>query len=390
MSHDEVIASLTLLFAVGHLDISYLIVHGIKLMAEQPEILAAYRDHVDRRGDIVNEILRLDTPEQFVARLTVEPISIAGVDIPAGEPLILFIGAGNRDPQVFPEPDTFDIDRDADLSKHLAFGGGVHGCAGQVLARAEADEVFTALVTRFARVEITGPSPTATQTSSARSRPCPSRSGDRERRPTPFFLTENDPETEHTMTTETVEAADLRPTPFAPRFPATAGEAIDIYGFAVPLWLTDPESEYDAIRNRVAALEFSMLFKWDVRGSDAVAVADAVFSRNLRDLGPNRIAYGVVVDETGHMLDDVTGIVLAEDHVRIIGGNPATAEALARWEPAGTPASPRSATPSPSSASRARTAGRCSSGSPTATCPTRRSRTTATTRPSPWPGSPPM
>ncbi|GAB7005404.1 cytochrome P450 [Nocardioides sp. AN3] len=157
MSHDEVIASLTLLFAVGHLDISYLIVHGIKLMAEQPEILAAYRDHVDRRGDIVNEILRLDTPEQFVARLTVEPISIAGVDIPAGEPLILFIGAGNRDPQVFPEPDTFDIDRDADLSKHLAFGGGVHGCAGQVLARAEADEVFTALVTRFARVEITGP-----------------------------------------------------------------------------------------------------------------------------------------------------------------------------------------------------------------------------------------
>ena len=157
MSHEEVVASTTLLFAVGHLDVTYLIVHGMQVMAENPEVFRTYRDHPDQRDDIVNEILRIDTPEQFVARITTQPIEIAGVQIEAGEPLILFIGAGNRDPEVFEEPDLFRLDRDADLSKHLAFGGGIHGCAGQVLARAEAHEVFLALTSRFDSLQIDGP-----------------------------------------------------------------------------------------------------------------------------------------------------------------------------------------------------------------------------------------
>lgn len=157
MTHDEVVASTTLLFAVGHLDISYLIVHGMKLIAERPEILRTYRDEPDKRDSIVNEILRLDTPEQFVVRMTTEPIMLEGVEIPAGEVLIMFIGAGNRDPRVFEDPDQFRLDRDVDLSKHLAFGGGIHGCAGQVLARAEAQVVFGALAERFESLELAGP-----------------------------------------------------------------------------------------------------------------------------------------------------------------------------------------------------------------------------------------
>jgi cytochrome P450 len=157
MSHDEVIASTTLLFAVGHLDITYLIAHGIELMAERPEIFDAYRNQPELREAIVNETLRLDTPEQFVVRATTQPITVEGVDIPEGEVLVLFIGAGNRDPLVFAEPDTFRLDRDVDLSKHLAFGGGIHGCAGQVLARAEAHVVFAALAERFTALELAGP-----------------------------------------------------------------------------------------------------------------------------------------------------------------------------------------------------------------------------------------
>lgn len=157
MSHDEVIASTTLLFAVGHLDITYLIAHGIELMAERPEIFDDYRNRPELREAIVNETLRVDTPEQFVVRTTTQPITLDGVDIPAGEVLVLFIGAGNRDPLVFAEPDTFRLDRDVDLSKHLAFGGGIHGCAGQVLARAEAHVVFGALAERFTALELAGP-----------------------------------------------------------------------------------------------------------------------------------------------------------------------------------------------------------------------------------------
>lgn len=122
--------------------------------------------------------------------------------------------------------------------------------------------------------------------------------------------------------------AGLRRTPFSPRYPAGIDEWIDIYGCAVPLAVVDPVAEYDAIRHHVAALEFSMLFKWDVVGERAIEVADAVFSRNLRTLPAHRIAYGVVVDEQGFMVDDVTGVVLAPDHVRIIGGNPSTMGAL--------------------------------------------------------------
>lgn len=126
----------------------------------------------------------------------------------------------------------------------------------------------------------------------------------------------------------TIQTDELRSTPFSPRFPESTGEVIDVYGFAVPLWYTDPDTEYDAIRNRVALLEFSMLYKWDLVGPDALAVADAVFSRNLRELGPRRIAYGVVVTPDGYMLDDVTAAVLDAGHVRVIGGNPATGHAL--------------------------------------------------------------
>jgi aminomethyltransferase len=126
----------------------------------------------------------------------------------------------------------------------------------------------------------------------------------------------------------TIQTDELRSTPFSPRFPETTGEVIDVYGFAVPLWYADPDTEYDAIRNRVALLEFSMLYKWDLVGPDALAVADAVFSRNVRELGPRRIAYGVVVTSDGYMLDDVTAAVLGDGHVRVIGGNPATGQAL--------------------------------------------------------------
>lgn len=117
----------------------------------------------------------------------------------------------------------------------------------------------------------------------------------------------------------------LRPTPFSPWYgSATSDEAVDVYGFAVPVFITDPASEYDAIRSRVAALDFSMLYKWDVRGGDAIAVADDVVSRHVATLGHRRIAYGVVVDADGHMVDDVTVVVLQPDHVRVIGGNPAS------------------------------------------------------------------
>ncbi|QKZ20838.1 aminomethyltransferase family protein [Streptomyces chartreusis] len=128
----------------------------------------------------------------------------------------------------------------------------------------------------------------------------------------------------------------LRSTPFAPRYADRVEEWIDVYGHAVPLFISDPAEEYEAIRTRAGASEYSMLYKWHVEGDDAVVAVDAVFSRSVRGLGAGRITYGVVVDAEGMMVDDVTVAVLAPDHVVVTGGNPATQESLATHAPAGT------------------------------------------------------
>jgi aminomethyltransferase len=127
----------------------------------------------------------------------------------------------------------------------------------------------------------------------------------------------------------------LSTTPFAPRYAARVEEWIDVYGNAVPLAIGDPAEEYEAIRTAVGASEYSMLYKWHVEGEDAVATVDAVFSRSVKGLGAGRIAYGVVVDADGMMLDDVTVAVLAPDHVVVTGGNPATQQSLTAHAPAG-------------------------------------------------------
>jgi aminomethyltransferase len=128
----------------------------------------------------------------------------------------------------------------------------------------------------------------------------------------------------------------LRSTPFSPRYTDRVEEWMDVYGYGAPMAISDPAEEYEAVRTAVGALDYSMLYKWHVEGESAVATVDAVFSRSVRGLGPSRIAYGVVVDTEGMMLDDVTVAVLAPDHVVVTGGNPATQAALAAHVHAGT------------------------------------------------------
>lgn len=156
LTEAEVIATTFLFFAVGHLDVSYLIVNGLRLMTEHPEVLRAYRDEPDVRPQIINEILRVDTPEQFVTRQTIAPVLVGDVEIPEGELVILMIGAANKDDAVFADPYRFDIRRSTAGKGHLAFGGGMHGCAGQILARAEAHIVFSTVAARYPGLRAAG------------------------------------------------------------------------------------------------------------------------------------------------------------------------------------------------------------------------------------------
>jgi aminomethyltransferase len=114
----------------------------------------------------------------------------------------------------------------------------------------------------------------------------------------------------------------LKETPFLPYYKKGVADWLDVFGFAVPLTWGDVAAEYAAIREHAAALEFSMLLKFDVEGRGAVATVNKVFSRDVGKLAPGKIAYGVVVTEDGMMADDCTVFMHGDEHVRVIGANP--------------------------------------------------------------------
>jgi cytochrome P450 len=102
----------------------------------------------------IEELLRFESPLQLNNRLTTAPMSLAGQAIEAGSFLTLAIGAANRDPAQFPDPDRLDIGRKP--NHHVAFGHGGHACAGMNVARLEARVAIGRLVARFPRLALAG------------------------------------------------------------------------------------------------------------------------------------------------------------------------------------------------------------------------------------------
>jgi len=100
------------------------------------------------------ETVRWESPVQTFFRTTTREVEVSGRRIPAGEKVLLFLGAANRDPRRWTNPDSFDIRRNA--SGHVGFGMGIHRCVGQTVARVEAEIVLTALAQRVEQIEITG------------------------------------------------------------------------------------------------------------------------------------------------------------------------------------------------------------------------------------------
>jgi cytochrome P450 len=156
MTSAEVMATVTLFYAVGHLDNSFLIQNGIRLLLDRPDVGALFVQQPDQRMQLLAEILRYDTPEQFTTRYVTEDIDVDGDVLPQGAIVLLMIGSGNRDERQFSEPDDFVTDRPDVQRKHLAFGGGQHGCAGQVLARAQGDLSIASFLQRFPHARIDG------------------------------------------------------------------------------------------------------------------------------------------------------------------------------------------------------------------------------------------
>ncbi len=155
MTENEVLATMTLLYAVGHLDNTYLIANGVLELLSAPELRRRFVADPAARGNAILELLRHETPEQFVVRAAKETIEIGGETIPAGAVVMLMIGAANRDPAVFSDPARLDIDR-PNLNRQLAFGGGIHACIGSGLARAQGEVGVATIVERYPSLALAG------------------------------------------------------------------------------------------------------------------------------------------------------------------------------------------------------------------------------------------
>ena len=150
----EVVDLALLLLVAGHETTVNLIGNGVLALLRAPDQLDRLRRSPDLVAGAVDELLRFDSPVQMTQRVATEDLDLAGCRVRAGDEILLVLGAANRDPLVFAEPSRLDVTRDA--RRHVAFGGGIHHCLGASLARLEGQVALSALVARFAHLELAG------------------------------------------------------------------------------------------------------------------------------------------------------------------------------------------------------------------------------------------
>ena len=153
----DVVRIATILFAAGQETTARLLATGMRILAEQPALAEELRADPEAIPNFVEECLRLESPIKGSFRLALRDTQLAGVDIPAGSIVMAVIGAANRDPRVFEDPDRFDAKR-ANARRNIAFGHGEHFCPGASLARAEARISFERLLARLDDLRLVDPS----------------------------------------------------------------------------------------------------------------------------------------------------------------------------------------------------------------------------------------
>lgn len=152
LSSDELLANIILLLVAGHETTTNLIGNGMLALLEHPDQLELLRARPELTTSAVEECLRYDSPANTNARCALEEVEVGGRQIRAGQLVICMLGAANRDPEAFADPDRLDITRNP--NPHQSFGGGVHHCIGAHLARLEARIALRGLLDRYPRIEV--------------------------------------------------------------------------------------------------------------------------------------------------------------------------------------------------------------------------------------------
>ncbi|MFF0771946.1 cytochrome P450 [Nonomuraea wenchangensis] len=178
LTEGELLATCVLLLVAGHETTVNLIANGVLALVRN----GLLRHAAERPRQVVEEVLRYDPPVQLTGRVALRDAELGGTPVPAGTAVVALIGAANRDPAAFPDPDRFDPDRfdpgrsdpgrsdpgrsgpgssdgGREPGRHLAFGLGIHFCLGATLARMEGEIALSALAAAAPRMELLDPAP---------------------------------------------------------------------------------------------------------------------------------------------------------------------------------------------------------------------------------------
>jgi cytochrome P450 len=147
LTHDQVVATSILLMQAGHETTTDSIGNALVALLRAPEQLARLRDEPGITKNAAEELFRYDPTNQFNNRLLLEDVVVDGIRIPAGEQVAIMIGAANRDPVQFPDPDRLQLARPT--PQHVAFAFGAYYCIGNALARTEVQVALRGLLDRF-------------------------------------------------------------------------------------------------------------------------------------------------------------------------------------------------------------------------------------------------
>jgi len=147
LNEEEIIANLIVTMVGGQETTTNLIGNGLLTLLRHPAELEKLRANPALIASAVEELLRFESPSQHTARLAPEDTQLGGKSIRKRQAVIAVMGAGNRDPERFPEPDRLDLERKD--NRHLAFGWAAHFCFGAALARLEGQIAFRLLLDRL-------------------------------------------------------------------------------------------------------------------------------------------------------------------------------------------------------------------------------------------------
>ena len=149
----EVVKPATFLFAAGQETVTKLLSAAVQTLGDRPEYQQLLRDEPERIPTFIEEALRMHAPTKVDFRLVRKSTALGGVHLPAGTIVMLCLGAANRDPRKFENPHEFRPDR-KNVREHIAFGRGIHTCAGAPLARVEGQITVRRLLDRMTDIQI--------------------------------------------------------------------------------------------------------------------------------------------------------------------------------------------------------------------------------------------